>query len=84
MAFNYNVSVDIELDDIIEDLDYETGFELIKNIDLYNADWDFTFELITYFIGILKESSKFDDIKDMIQELEKKYNMSIVFHSEEK
>ena len=48
------VYVDIDPTDIIMDLSHEDAVGLIKDIDFFMEDWNFTEEMARYFLRSLK------------------------------
>jgi len=51
------VTVELDLENMLFDLNENQAFELIKKIDEEQADWNFTKNLILSLIKVLKEDS---------------------------
>lgn len=73
------IEIDLPIGDIAQRAGKEEAFELIKELELHQADWDFTFECLSHFIGIVKSSLHHDDIVDELRKVEKEGGFKLTF-----
>lgn len=56
--------IQLDIEDIVSALTADEAVELIKRIELEQADWDFTREIALHFMNLMKEF--FDEVAESV------------------